>query len=52
VIGVVATAAYTALVTWVVLKLVGFLTPLRVSGDEETEGLDLVMHDERGYDIR
>jgi ammonia channel protein AmtB len=25
--------------------------PLRVSADEETQGLDLVEHDERGYDI-
>lgn len=51
-LGVVATAAYTAVVTWVLLKLIGAATPLRVSSDEETEGLDLVLHDERGYDIR
>jgi len=25
--------------------------PLRVSADEENQGLDLVEHDERGYDI-
>jgi Amt family ammonium transporter len=39
-------------VTWVLLKLVALVTPLRVGSDEETEGLDLVLHDERGYDIR
>jgi ammonia channel protein AmtB len=26
-------------------------TGLRVSGEEETQGLDLVLHDERGYDL-
>ena len=51
-LGIVAVAGYTAAVTWGLLKLIALATPLRVSGDEETEGLDLVMHDERGYDIR
>lgn len=50
--GIVAVALYTAVVTWVLLKLIALATPLRVTADEETEGLDLVMHDERGYDIR
>ncbi len=51
-LGIVAVGVYTALVTWGLLKLIALATPLRVTGDEETEGLDLVMHDERGYDIR
>ncbi len=43
---------YTAVVTWLVLKVTGLLTGgLRVSAEQETEGLDLVLHDERGYDI-
>lgn len=50
--GILATAAWTAVATFVLLKLVGLVTKLRVSADEETEGLDLVLHDERGYDIR
>jgi Amt family ammonium transporter len=50
--GILATGLYTAVVTWVLLKLVALVTPLRVGSDEETEGLDLVLHDERGYDIR
>lgn len=53
VVAIVVTIAYTAAVTWVLLKLTGRLTGgLRVSEEEETEGLDLVLHDERGYDIR
>ncbi|MBP6723702.1 MAG: ammonium transporter [Halioglobus sp.] len=49
--GVVSTLVYTALVTFILLKLVGALVGLRVDGDEETQGLDLVLHDERGYDL-
>ncbi len=50
-IGVVATVGYTAVVTWVILKVTNVLVGNRVSEDEEVEGLDLVSHNERGYDI-
>jgi ammonium transporter, Amt family len=49
--GVASVALYTAIVTWVLLKVVGLVTPLRVSVEEETEGLDVVLHNERGYDL-
>lgn len=49
--GIVATALYTAFVTWVLLLLVKAVIPLRVSDEEETEGLDIVLHNERGYDL-
>ena len=49
--GVLATAIYTAVVTWLILKVVAMFVDLRVSEDEEVEGLDLVSHDERGYDL-
>ena len=49
--GVVATLVYTVVVTFVLLKVVGLLVGLRVDSDEETQGLDLVLHDERGYDL-
>ena len=48
-IGVLATVAYTALATFVILKITGALVGNRVSDEEETEGLDLVSHNERGY---
>ena len=48
-IGLVATAAWTAFATWVILKVVGLITPLRVSEEDEIEGLDLTQHEERGY---
>lgn len=49
--GVVSTLVYTVVVTFVLLKLVDALVGLRVDPDEETQGLDLVLHDERGYDL-
>ena len=49
--GVLATAVYTALVSFALFKLVGALVGLRVDGEQETQGLDLVLHDERGYDL-
>jgi len=49
--GVAATFVYTAVVTYLILKLVNAMVGLRVDEDEETQGLDLVLHDERGYDL-
>jgi len=51
-IGVVATASYTAVVTYVLLKVTGMLTSgLRVSKDEENMGLDIALHEESGYKL-
>lgn len=50
-IGIVATVAYTAVLTFVLLKLVGVITPLRADTAMENEGLDLTDHDERGYNL-
>ncbi len=49
-IGVVATIAYTAVVTFGIVKITGMLTSgIRVDKDDETQGLDLVLHEETGY---
>ncbi len=50
-IGVVATVVYTAIATYLILKLVGVITGLRVSKEEEQQGLDIVSHEEKGYDL-
>ncbi|MGB0536034.1 MAG: ammonium transporter [Alloalcanivorax venustensis] len=50
-LGVVATFVYTGVVTFLLLKLVGLFTPLRVTAEEEAQGLDIALHEERGYDI-
>ncbi|KJS07823.1 MAG: ammonia channel protein [Gammaproteobacteria bacterium BRH_c0] len=49
--GVVATLVYTAVVTFILLKVLGALMGLRVDREQETVGLDLTLHDERGYDL-
>ncbi|MFM7786242.1 MAG: ammonium transporter, partial [Gammaproteobacteria bacterium] len=49
--GVAAVVLYTAVVTWILLKVIDRITGLRVSAEEETEGLDVVLHNERGYDL-
>ena len=38
-------------VAFFILKLVDMMVGLRVDEDEETEGLDIVLHNERGYNI-
>jgi Amt family ammonium transporter len=48
-VGVLATAAWCGVLTWILLKLVDALAGLRVGADEETEGLDTVLHNEKGY---
>ena len=49
--GIVATFSYTAVVTYLLLKLVDKILTLRVDEEGEMRGLDLVEHDERGYDL-
>ncbi len=43
--------AYTLVVSFVLVKLVGLITPLRVDLETETNGLDLQVHGERAYDL-
>jgi Amt family ammonium transporter len=50
-IGVVATMIYTAIVSLILLKLIDLIIGLRVNEEEETEGLDISLHDERGYNL-
>jgi len=50
-IGVLATAVYCGVATWVILKVVDMMVGLRVTADEETQGLDIVLHDETGYNL-
>ena len=50
-IGVVATGAYAAIVSYVLLRLVGLVCPLRADPDTEQQGLDVVQHGETGYNL-
>jgi ammonium transporter, Amt family len=47
--GVLFTLVYTVVLTYIILKLVDLTIGLRVTEEQETEGLDLSQHGERGY---
>ena len=49
--GVLAIAAWSGVLTYALLKLCDFVTGMRVTGEEETEGLDTVLHNEKGYTL-
>ena len=42
---------FTVAATWILVKLVGLVTPLRVDAETETNGLDLSVHGERAYEF-
>jgi len=50
-LGVVSTILYTAVATYVILKIIEPITGLRVSDDEEQQGIDITSHEEKGYDL-
>jgi len=47
--GVIFTIVYTGVLSFIILKVVDLVIGLRVTEEQETEGLDLALHDERGY---
>lgn len=48
-VSVLGTLVYGGIVSFVLLKIIDMTIGLRVTEEEETEGLDLALHDERGY---
>jgi Amt family ammonium transporter len=51
-VGIFATFVYTAVVSLVLLKLVDMLTKgIRVTAEQEQQGLDISSHEERGYNL-
>ncbi len=48
-IGVIATIIYTGIASFIILKIIDVVIGLRVDEDQEAEGLDLALHNERGY---
>jgi Amt family ammonium transporter len=50
-IGIVSVAIFTAVVSYILLKLVDILIGLRVTDEQEIEGLDHVLHEETGYNL-
>jgi Amt family ammonium transporter len=49
--GLVMVGIFTIFVTYVLIKIVALITPLRVDEETETNGLDLSIHGERAYDV-
>ena len=51
-IGTVVVIVYTAVVSYLILKLVDKVVGLRVSREEEIQGLDISLHGEKAYGER
>ncbi len=49
--GLVIVGVFTVSISFVLIKLCGLITPLRVDEETEVNGLDLTVHGERAYDI-
>ena len=50
--GILATGIYTAIVTFILLKIVGALTSgIRITDEQEQVGCDITDHDEKGYSM-
>ncbi len=50
-IGIVSTIIYTAILTYIIIKVVSAVMGFRVTEEDETTGLDIALHDEKGYDL-
>jgi Amt family ammonium transporter len=50
-IGVLATLVWSGVLSYVLLKLIDAVIGLRVSDEQETQGLDITQHEERGYNL-
>ena len=51
ILGVAVTLIWTAVLTYIILKIVNALVGLRVDEEHEDQGLDLAVHGERGYEL-
>ena len=45
------TLVYSGVLSYLLLKLVDLVIGLRVNEEDETMGLDIALHDERGYNL-
>jgi len=49
--GVVAVAIWSGVLTWILIKITDAVVGMRMQPEEETEGLDTVLHNEKGYNL-
>ena len=50
-LGIALIFVWTAVLTWIILKIISHITGLRVDDETESQGLDLMSHGERGYNM-
>ena len=50
-VGIVATLVYSGALTFILVKVVDGMIGIRVTAEEEGTGLDLALHDERGFNM-
>jgi len=50
-IGVMVTIIYCGIVSYIILKVIDKTMGLRVSEEQESDGLDITLHGERGYNL-
>jgi len=50
--GIIIIGTWTVVASWVILKFISLFTDLRVNEEEEFEGLDIIEHEERSYDLK
>ena len=50
-LGIALIFVWTAVLTWIILKIISYITGLRVDDETESQGLDLMSHGERGYNM-
>ena len=51
VFGSIVTLVWCGGLSYILLKIINSIIPLRVSEDEESKGLDVVLHEEAGYNL-
>jgi Amt family ammonium transporter len=51
-VAVVATIVFAFVMTLIILKVVDWVAGIRVSDDEEERGMDISLHDEKGYSFQ
>jgi Amt family ammonium transporter len=49
--GVLVTVGFSGIATFIILKVIDLVIGLRATPEQENEGLDLALHDERGYNL-
>ena len=49
--GVLFTVIYTGVMSFIILLVLNTLIGLRVKDEQEVEGLDISLHDEKGYNL-